>query len=209
MKAVLISVATKAKANPRQGSRVTFLLRRVKTWLFGFVEGDLYTYAVKIRNVGDEAVSSKDLLAIQFRWEFPTHQANIKGWLDFSERLEPNQELSFPEVDHHVLSSGFALLYVHTLREVPTLLGNPPLEIVVLDSTGQPVPFEPPTSMIRISKANIRGETQSTLQEGRSSSALESFRSLTSQEVKQSVLIVIAVVGLLLSGVFGVLNYLK
>lgn len=201
MKAIRIEVVVRPKSKPT-------LLRLLKTRLFHFVEGDIYTYQATIRNVGDEALDPKDLLAIQFRWEFTTGQTNEKGWYEFPDRLEPGRTHSFSEVDHNILSSGFALLFVHTLRETPTVIGYAPLEISVLDSRNQAVPFEP-YGGVRLSRENLRGETQTGLQEGRSSFAFESFRSLTGTEVKQYVLVAIAIAALLLNALFGLLNYLK
>src|SRR3989304_1119354 len=126
---------------------------------------------------GADPVEKNDPQAVQFRWEFTTGQANVKGWYELQDRMMPGQSHVFPEVDHHVLSSGFALLYVHTLRSVKGVLGHPPLEISVQDSRGQAVPFEG-TDTIQVDMANMFGANASSVHEGRSSFALESFRSL-------------------------------
>ena len=208
MKVVRIEVAVRPKARSSKGAGRPSPRGRLRTWLFGFVEGGLYTYQATLRSVGDEPVDKNDLQAVQFRWEFTTGQANVKGWYELQDRMMPGQSHVFPEVDHHVLSSGFALLYVHTLRSVKGVLGHPPLEISVQDSRGQAVPFEG-TDTIQVDMANMFGANASSVHEGRSSFALESFRSLTSAEVKQNVLIGIALVALVFTAIFGLLNYLK
>lgn len=70
----------------------------------------------------------------------------------------------------------------------------------IQDSRGQIIPFRrTPTSL----------GNRTDQYESNSMFAFENFRALESTEVKQYILILIAVVALVLNAVFGFLNYLK
>src|SRR3989442_12670242 len=107
MKTIMVTVSVEPK-------------RSIKSRLFGLVEGERFRYRATVKNVGEEPVGSKDqdpdgrvtnLAAIEFVWAFPTGQVVVRRF-PFPDNLASNTSHTFPEVDHDILSSGFALLSV-------------------------------------------------------------------------------------------------
>lgn len=206
MKAIRLEVAIRPTPAPRKGRNKSSWVDRSRSRIFRFVEGDLYTYQVKVRNIGDEPVGAEDLLRLEFEWEFPTKQVNLRAF-PFPQSIEPGALHAFPEVDHRILSSGFALLYVRTYRiakgGIEHVLTEPALELEIQDARGQVVPFESGETV----GVDMKGGT--TSHEARSRFAFENFHALASTDIKQYVLILIAIVALALGAAFGLLNYLK
>ena len=68
VKVIRLEVRVHPKPGAKRGRMKPGFWRTLRIRLFGFVEGDIYSYQVTVRNVGDEAISQKDIWALRFRW---------------------------------------------------------------------------------------------------------------------------------------------
>jgi hypothetical protein len=191
MKAIKISVAAKPKSRLRK--------------LFGFVEGAPYSFCVTVENVGDEDVGAKamdtdgrltNLWAIEFVWRFPSGQGNVRR-LPFPQKLAPGERHSFPEVDHSVLSAGYAMLHLR-LYYVGT-----GLRLEIRDETGQVVALSDAIEQPYVPEVGKRAYTIAL------EPAFATFRAKSRGEVNQAIIIGIALAAFFTNVIVGILNLLK
>ena len=105
----------------------------------------------------------------------------------FPDNLASNTSHTFPEVDHDILSSGFALL---SARLWWTGTG---LNLAVQDSAGRNVPIPDSLESVYLREWGVRASTVFLAR------SFGSFRAKSRGEVYQSILLLIATVALLVN----------